>query len=143
MDLPDQGNNAPSFGLRALILVGVLLWVIVDLSIFLLLPDWSTRGQFGDMFGAINALFSGLALAGVIYAVFLQRAQIAIQERDLRLNARLNALAALIAAYTERARYFDSRASPSAHEVAQCEERIKQIAAELEELHKSHAAKNA
>ncbi len=29
-------------------------------------------GKFGDMFGAVNALFSGLAFAGMIYAIWLQ-----------------------------------------------------------------------
>lgn len=29
-------------------------------------------GKFGDMFGAVNALFSGLAFAGMIYAIVLQ-----------------------------------------------------------------------
>ena len=28
---------------------------------------WTNRGQFGDMFGAVNALFSGLAFAGIIF----------------------------------------------------------------------------
>ena len=31
------------------------------------------RGTFGDMFGAVNALFSALAFAGVLYALMLQR----------------------------------------------------------------------
>ena len=31
------------------------------------------RGSFGDMFGAVNALFSGLAFAGIIIAILLQR----------------------------------------------------------------------
>lgn len=41
--------------------------------------DWSIRGQFGDMFGSVNALFSGLAFAGIIYTINLQRLQIRIQ----------------------------------------------------------------
>lgn len=39
--------------------------------------DTAVRGQFGDKFGAINALFSGFAFAGIIFTIFLQR-------RDLR-----------------------------------------------------------
>jgi hypothetical protein len=31
------------------------------------------RGQFGDKFGAINALFSGFAFAGIIFTLLLQR----------------------------------------------------------------------
>ncbi|MFK8250213.1 hypothetical protein [Ancylobacter terrae] len=41
------------------------------------------RGIFGDMFGASNALFSGLALAGLIYAIFQQREEIALAKSDL------------------------------------------------------------
>ena len=32
----------------------------------------AVRGQFGDMFGGINALFSALVLAGAVYAVWLR-----------------------------------------------------------------------
>lgn len=38
-----------------------------------ILPDWQTRGLFGDMFGATNALISSLALVGVVYSIILQR----------------------------------------------------------------------
>lgn len=33
----------------------------------------AVRGQFGDKFGAINALFSGFAFAGIIFTIYLQR----------------------------------------------------------------------
>lgn len=36
----------------------------------------SKAGQFGDTFGAVNALFSGLALTGVAYAVALQHKEL-------------------------------------------------------------------
>src|SRR4051794_29897341 len=42
-------------------------------------------GVFGDMFGAVNALFSALALWGVFYAVLLQRQEVAAAEEQLRL----------------------------------------------------------
>lgn len=45
--------------------------------------DFPQRGTFGDMFGAVNALFSGLAFAGVIYAIFLQRKELELQRREL------------------------------------------------------------
>ena len=35
------------------------------------------------MFGAVNALFSGLAFAGVVYAIFLQRMDLALQRKEL------------------------------------------------------------
>ena len=133
----------PRVLLPALVFAGVLLWTAAGIVVYVALPDWPARGQFGDMFGAINALFSGLALGGVIYAVLIQHAQLKAQERDLKLNARLNAMAALIAAYTERARYFDSRASPNTREVNTCEERIREIADKLEALLKEQRALDA
>lgn len=42
-----------------------------------------SRGTFGDMFGAVNALFSGLAFAGLIFTISLQRKDLAIQFRTL------------------------------------------------------------
>ncbi len=45
------------------------------------LPD-TERGIFGDTFGAVNALFSGLAFVGVIYAILMQRYEIALTKED-------------------------------------------------------------
>ena len=47
---------------------------------------WTERGTFGDMFGAVNALFSGLAFAGVIIAIFLQRKELEFQREELELT---------------------------------------------------------
>ncbi len=47
---------------------------------------WTERGTFGDMFGAVNSLFSGLALAGVIIAIFLQRKELELQRQELELT---------------------------------------------------------
>jgi hypothetical protein len=42
-----------------------------------------TRAQFADSYGAINALFSGLALGGVILAIFMQRDELQLQRQEL------------------------------------------------------------
>jgi len=44
------------------------------------------RAQFGDMFGAVNALFSGLAFLGIIYTIYLQRNELALQRGELKLT---------------------------------------------------------
>ena len=41
-------------------------------------------GQFGDMFGAVNTLFSGLAFAGIIYTILLQRNELSLQRKELK-----------------------------------------------------------
>lgn len=43
-------------------------------------------GAFGDMFGVINALFSGLAFGGLIIALFFQRKELKIQHKELELT---------------------------------------------------------
>jgi hypothetical protein len=64
----------------------VLLQCAIGGAIYFGLPDWQTRGQFGDLFGAVNATFSGLAFAGLIYAILLQRNDLALQRVELQLT---------------------------------------------------------
>lgn len=40
----------------------------------------------GDMFGANNALFSGLALVGIIYTIYLQHEELKLQRNELKLT---------------------------------------------------------
>lgn len=60
----------------------VIVWALSGWYLYSA-PD---RGTFGDMFGAVNALFSGLAFAGLIYAVLLQRKELELQRRELELT---------------------------------------------------------
>ena len=46
----------------------------------------------GDMFGGINALFSGLALAGVIFAVWLQTLDVKTNQENLEKTMKANKL---------------------------------------------------
>lgn len=46
----------------------------------------SNLGVLGDSFGVINTLFSGLAFAGVVWAILLQMQELRIQRQDLRLT---------------------------------------------------------
>lgn len=48
--------------------------------------DTINIGTFGDMFGAVNALFSGLAFAGIIITIYLQRTELSLQRVELRLT---------------------------------------------------------
>ncbi|MET3828629.1 hypothetical protein ABIC86_000089 [Paenibacillus sp. DS2363] len=43
----------------------------------------SYRGTFGDMFGAVNALFSGLAFTGLIYTIAVQRQELQTQSKSI------------------------------------------------------------
>ncbi len=54
-------------------LIPPLIWIASFFLLYTALPDWQTRGLFGDMFGATNALISSLALIGVILSIILQK----------------------------------------------------------------------
>ncbi len=43
-------------------------------------------GQIGDMFGAANALFSGLAIIGLLYTIMQQREDLDMQREELKLT---------------------------------------------------------
>jgi hypothetical protein len=38
----------------------------------------------GDSFGMVNALFSGLALTGLVYSIVLQRLELTLTRKELR-----------------------------------------------------------
>ena len=65
---------------------GVVILFLLNMSLIWVVdnPDW--RGTFGDQFGAVNALFSGLAFAGLIYAIILQRRDLQLQREDIALT---------------------------------------------------------
>jgi hypothetical protein len=49
-------------------------------SFLLLFLPKDQRGIFGDMFGAVNALFSGLAFVGIVITLYLQNQETARQQ---------------------------------------------------------------
>ncbi len=62
----------------------VVVYFLLAISIYIAFSDWVSRGQFGDMFGAINTLFSALAFAGLITAILVQKEEIKEQRQELR-----------------------------------------------------------
>ena len=69
------------------IIIGiVLIWALSGVLTMIYLDEWSDRGTFGDLFGAINSLFSGLALAGLIYSIYGSRQEIQLQREEIELN---------------------------------------------------------
>jgi TctA family transporter len=83
--------------------------------------DWGNRANFGEMFGGINTLFSGLAFAGVIYTILLQRTELESQRaaqresdealkqqlKTLEETAKLSAMATLSNVYNEQLKYLE------------------------------------
>lgn len=66
-----------------LLLVGVVLWIVSIPLVTSYYGEPSSSNEFGDMFGAVNALFSGLALAGIIYAIIIQRQELILTRQEL------------------------------------------------------------
>ena len=70
-----------------------------------LASDWPTRAQIGDSFGLLNALYSALAFAGLVYAILLQRQELGLQREAISQNRKELAKAAEsqeLAAKTQR-----------------------------------------
>lgn len=77
---------------KILSLIAVVIIVIVIVywwSVSHFLPELSDSGLFGDSFGALNALFSGIALIGVVCALYIQQRQLYLQKKDSEKNLSL------------------------------------------------------
>jgi hypothetical protein len=75
------------------IFIGMIVLIIVVLvGAYYLIPYLAkdglpaSLGLFGDQFGAVNALFSGLAFAGLIYTILLQKEELKAQREELTLT---------------------------------------------------------
>jgi hypothetical protein len=64
----------------------VAIWAVAFVLIFIFLPSWESRGQFGDLFGVVNALFSGLAFAALYSSIRMQQFQLELQMQELILQ---------------------------------------------------------
>lgn len=68
-----------------LVIAIVGLWIGITFVVVNWGPDVGPSGGVkGDAFGAVNALFSGLALAGVIVAILLQSEELKLQRKELK-----------------------------------------------------------
>src|SRR5215204_4186055 len=85
------------------ILVVALIQVIYKVWVFHAFPNkMATRGQFGDLFGAVNAFFTGLAFAGIVFTIFLQRRELTFQREELQETTTLSVTAALVDSYASQ-----------------------------------------
>jgi hypothetical protein len=113
---------------RWLPFIAILVCVIWFLCLILTLrvmkasdiKSLGSYGQFGDVFGSVNALFTGLALIGLVYTLALQREQTLTQAkesgrqaRERFLTARLNARIAMLQVVTSKASILMSDANQS------------------------------
>ena len=57
----------------------ILVWARTDMT-------WAEKGTIGDSFGMVNSLFAGLAFAGVLFTLYLQKRAIDIQNEQIKLQ---------------------------------------------------------
>lgn len=70
------------FIILGVIVIGTLWcgsWLLIDYNI----ENSTNRGEFGDKFGAINSLFSGLAFLGLIVTLLFQKEELELQRQEL------------------------------------------------------------
>lgn len=72
-----------------IVVIAILITVITFIVLaweytYSTLKYQSDRGTFGDMFGGLNALFSGFAFGGIILTIYLQSRDLALQRDELR-----------------------------------------------------------
>jgi hypothetical protein len=92
-----------------LLLGGVAFaWAVYGLIVFFFPfeadPEqfWDSRGKFGDMFGAFNALASACAFAALIYGIHLEYKAFRRQELHTALSAQLDSMVQLYALPAEQ-----------------------------------------
>jgi hypothetical protein len=68
------------------VIIVIILWS-VNLVFYLQSSD-DDIGKFGDVFGAVNSLFSGLAFAGIIISIHMQRRDLQMQNKQLTLQSK-------------------------------------------------------
>ena len=88
--MPDDTTTISNTSAWKWVLISSLLvvfvvgaWGLSGAVIIQELGDPKLPGTFGDMFGAVNALFSGLAFAGIIVAIMMQREDLKLQQEEL------------------------------------------------------------
>lgn len=59
------------------------VWLASFVLIYFCIDGWNVRGQFGDLFGSVNALFSGLAFAGLIITIRQQHKDLEYQRQAI------------------------------------------------------------
>ncbi len=80
----EKNNNNSWLCYMIWAVLGVML--IMVFSFYIIYNNigcWEKRGQFGDLFGAVNALFSGLAFAGLIITIRQQHKDLEYQRQAI------------------------------------------------------------
>lgn len=72
----------------AITLITISYGLIINYNVGELKDEYGERGTFGDMYGALNSLFSGFAFAGVIITILMQMRELKLTRDELSKTAR-------------------------------------------------------
>ena len=79
--LPTKDNY---FRIALLIGGGLLLIAIIfPIVVRLFAGSWAVSGTFGDTFGALNAIFSGITVVGLVLTILMQRTELSFQRQEM------------------------------------------------------------
>lgn len=74
------------------VLIGSVIFSVLTYALLLIYITWpiesysiSNSGVFGDSFGMLTSLFSGLAFAGLIITIRMQQEELSLQRQELKL----------------------------------------------------------
>jgi hypothetical protein len=112
-----ETQNMKKSHLMILLLIFTLFTVFAIFVIYVSsgIPTYSLDklASFGDSFGVLTSLFSGLAFAGMIITILLQKDELQLQRDELartssaqEINVKLSALTALLSEYKSDAQIF-------------------------------------
>ncbi|MEO0592672.1 MAG: hypothetical protein AAFZ38_03750 [Myxococcota bacterium] len=85
-DPTDSSHSDFGRWIRAgLILAGavLLVWSLFWYGVYSWKLDWVKTGAWGDTFGALNTLFSGLAFGALLLTLLMQREELGLQREEL------------------------------------------------------------
>ena len=80
---PKDGFWLSLGGLIVLLVTVFVVWLLYGLAAYNFPKSLEKSGQTGDMFGGITALFSGLAFAGLVFTLFVQKKELQYQREEL------------------------------------------------------------
>jgi hypothetical protein len=88
--MPDKNLTRPFWssmrGFIAFAAAVIIIWLVALFGLPALYGKPDDVGVAGDMFGGVTALFSGLAFAGLISTLLMQRQELELQRRELELS---------------------------------------------------------
>ncbi len=82
-DTDKEKKRILKYGIWAVVFI-VVVWIVNLIFGLSMSTTEDGRGTLGDVFGASNALFSGLAMAGMIVAILMQSKELELQREELR-----------------------------------------------------------